>query len=114
MDTAKRKDLMNHYRNRTVIGGVYCILCNENQRRWIRSTTYLKGAQNRFEFAVSIKSVPEPAMRKEFDDYGITSFSFVVLEELKKMETQSAQEFADDIHTLYEIWVEKYENGDLD
>jgi hypothetical protein len=113
MDTAKRRELKNEYKNKTVIGGVYCILCNGNQRRWIRSTTDLKGAQNRFDFAVSTRSAPEPAMLQAVNDYGIAAFSFVVLEELQKVKTQSAQEFADDIDTLYNLWLEKYENEDL-
>lgn len=114
MDKAKRKDLLNSYKNRTIIGGVYCIKCSGNQRTWIRSTTDMEGARNRVMFSLKMKGAPEPAMLHECNEYGWESFSFIVLEELKKKEDQKEKEFADDIATLLEIWLEKYEHGDLE
>lgn len=114
MDTAKRKALLDSYKNRTVIGGVYRITCSGNQRGWLRSTTDLKGAKNRFEQSVSLKGAPEPAMLRELNDYGAASFSFTVLEELKKNETQTDPEFAEDVQTLFELWQEKSKNGNVD
>jgi hypothetical protein len=39
--------------------------------------------------------------------YGASSFSFEILEEIHKKETQSDREFADDVATLLELWTEK-------
>lgn len=114
MDKAKRKDLLNSYKNRTIIGGVYCIKCSGNQRMWIRSTTDMEGSRNRALFSLKMKGAPEPAMLRECTEYGWESFSFIMLEELKKKKTQTEKEFADDISTLLEIWLEKYEHGDLE
>ena len=114
MDKAKRKDLLNSYKNRTIIGGVYCIKCSGNQRMWIRSTTDMEGSRNRVMFSLKMKGAPEPAMLRECTEYGWESFSFIMLEELKKKKTQTEKEFADDISTLLEIWLEKYEHGDLE
>ena len=43
-------------------------------------------------------------MREDWERYGIGAFSFAVLEELEKKETQSEAEFARDIETLLELW----------
>ncbi len=112
MDASKRKELMDAYKSRVLSGGVYCIECSGNNRKWIKSTTDMEGAKNRFNFSMSIKSCPEPSMRREWNEYGIDSFSFVVLEELRQKETQTSEEFADDIKVLHEIWIDKCKQED--
>lgn len=39
--------------------------------------------------------------------YGAAAFSFVVLEEMKRIETQTEREFSDDVAALLELWTEK-------
>lgn len=114
MDKDKRKALQNAYKNRSVVGGVYCVKCSGNGRIWLRSTTDMEGAKNRVLFSLKMKGAPEPSMLRECSEYGWESFSFAVIEELKKKEDQTDKEFADDIATLLEIWTEKYERGELE
>lgn len=107
MDKEKRKELMDAYKNRTVIGGIYCIKCSGNGRKRIKATTDMQGAKNLYQSSIDVSGCPEPSMMKEWSEYGTASFSFICLEELKKGETQTAAEFAADVKALYELWLEK-------
>lgn len=113
MDKFLKKELKEQYKNRTVIGGVYCIKCNSNGRQWIKSTMDMTGQKNRFDFSVSVDSCLEPSMRLEWTQYGAESFSFQILEEIKKGETQTEKEFADDVEALLEMWIEKQQQKNL-
>lgn len=102
MDTDKKRQLKEEYREKEVIGGVYCIKCSGNQRSWIKSTRDMEGSRNRYNFSMNIDSAPEPTMRSEWDKYGKESFSFEVLEEIKKGKDRTDKEFRDDVKALYE------------
>lgn len=107
METAKRNELKKAYRGRTPVGGIYCIRCQGNQRQWIKSTKDLASQQNKFAFALSIQSCPEPCMRAEWAQYGGQTFTFTVLDPLSRKEDQTEQEFGEDIALLLALWTEK-------
>lgn len=113
MNTDRRKELKHAYKTKPVVGGVYCIRCSGNQRLYIQPTVDMEGIRNRFQFAVSTGTAPDPSLRGEWETYGIGSFTFTVLDELKKSETQTQKAFREDINALYEIWLEKAQKGEL-
>lgn len=107
MNSEEKNRLKEEYRNKEVVGGVYCIRCSGNQRTWIKSTQDLESMRNRFEFALVTKTALEPSMCNEWTKYGAALFSFEVLEEIKKGKDQSDKEFLDDVAALYELWLER-------
>lgn len=107
MNSDKRKQLKNNYKNKAAVGGVYAIECSGNHRRCIKSTVDIAGIKNRFQFALSIKGCPDPIMNNEWIQYGSDAFSLVILEELTMKDGQTPKEFANDIALLYEMWLEK-------
>ncbi len=107
MDAARKKELKDSYKNRTKIGGICCIKCSGNQRMYLQATNDTTSLRNRYDFAISTGSCPDPSLRSEWVKYGTESFSFTVLEEIKKGEDQTEKEFSDDIKVLYEIWLDK-------
>jgi hypothetical protein len=107
MDKLSRKALKEQFKNRLLIGGIYCIKCSGNNNLWIRATTDMQSAKNRFIFSMSINSCPETCMIESWNQFGASAFSFKILEEIQKKETQTEREFSDDVNTLLEIWSEK-------
>jgi hypothetical protein len=107
MNEISKKELREQYKNRVCVGGIYRVKCTGNGEQWLRSTKDMKGAKNRFDFAVSINSCLESYMKENWNCYGASSFAFEILEEITKKETQTDQEFADDVETLFEMWNER-------
>lgn len=104
MEKLSIKAMKEQYKNRVLIGGVYCVKCNVNNNFWVRATTNLQGSKNRFEFSVSTNSCPEMCMLEAWNQFGASAFSFEILEEIQKKETRTEREFSDDVNTLLEIW----------
>lgn len=113
MDSARKKELKNAYKSKPVTGGICCIRCSGNQRLLIKATEDIESLRNRFNFAMVTKTCPDPSMRDEWAKYGGKSFSFEVLEEIRKGEDQTEKEFSDDINDLYTMWLEKCQECDL-
>jgi len=107
MNAGKRKSLKEAYKDKPMVGGVYRVQCNGNQRSWIKATKNLAGRQNKFGFAIATGTAPEPGMRSEWLQYGVKSFSFTVLETLTQKKDQTEQEFGEDIDALLKMWTEK-------
>jgi len=107
MNVLSKKELRDQYKNRICIGGVYCIKCHGNSKSWLGSATDLQGFKNRFSFSVMTNSCPELYMKEDWNEFGASSFTFEVLEEISKKDTQTAGEFAEDVATLLEMWNEK-------
>ena len=111
MKEASRKEMKNQYKNSKQIGGVYRIRCDQAGESWIRASANLQRAKNRFAFQCTTNLCPEAAMSSAWKRYGAVGFTFEILEEIEKKETQTPREFSEDVSALLELWNEKQDDG---
>lgn len=105
------KELKAAYLARRQVGGVYAIRNDHSGKLLLLSTTDLQGCGNRFKFAQMTGSCTYSHLQR---DWGTgEGFSLLILEELERGETQTDQEFAQDIRALEEMWREKYRPEEL-
>ena len=109
MPGQSRKELLEAYKHRKVVGGVYAVTNQRTGRMLVMSAQDLNGIRRRYEFAVAIGSCFHPKLQADVNVYGTDAFEFAVLEELVKKETQTDRDFADDLETLRALWLEKYD-----
>ena len=112
-DNKTKKELISQYKEREIIGGVYAIKNTLNNKMLLEATADLQGGKNRFEFSQKTGSCIHPKLQNDWNKQGKQQFVFEVMEELKKGETQTAEEFKADIDVLKEIWLDKLSDMDL-
>jgi len=95
------------YKERKIIGGIYVIRNSDSDKILLDSAIDLQGRKNRFEFSQKTGSCIDLNLQKDWIAHGKEKFIFEVLEELEKGETQSMNEFKEDIEVLKLIWLEK-------
>ena len=99
----RRKEIINEYKERKSLGGVYTITNTLNGKYLIGHAVNLKSVQNHFQFAVTTGSTVHPKLRKDWEELGATAFTLEVLEELEQKPEQSQAEFMDDLKTLEQL-----------
>jgi len=102
-----RKELIQQYKERKVIGGVYIVRNTVNKKLFLASTTDLPGSKNRFEFAQNTGICVDLKLKKDWDAQNGGGFVFEALDEIEKGGTQTEAEFKADMKLLKEIWLEK-------
>lgn len=105
----RKKELIQEYKLRKLSGGVYKITNTANGRYWLKSETNIQGIKNRFEFSKKTNSCVHLKMKKDWDKYGAEAFNFEILDEIEMKDSQTIEEFIDDLKTLEEIWAEKFD-----
>lgn len=111
MDKNRRKELQEQYKNRKMTGGIYRIINRENGRFMLQSTADINAAHNVFEGFIKTDNCTHPRLIKDWNQYGKDVFFIEDLDLIEKKETQTQEEFNNDIQVLLEIWDEKLESG---
>lgn len=110
MNSERKKQLRQQYKERAVVGGIYRILNTRNGRFFMAADENMEGAENGFRFSVMTNGFSRPDLRNMTEDwqsFGSEAFVFEQLELLEKKDTQTIREFREDLQVLLELWVEK-------
>lgn len=113
MQHMDKKKIQEDYKGRAVTGGIYAIRNTLTNRIFLDASTDLQASQNRFEFAQKTGSCVHYKLQKDWAKQESGSFTYEVLEELQKGDTQTQEEFKSDIGVLMEIWQEKLSGESL-
>ena len=103
----RRKTLINDYKQRKIIGGVFKVTNTVNGRYLLDSAADIQARQNAFKFSVATNNAFDYKMRKDWQESGAGVFTFDVLDSIEKKESQSREQFMEDLKTLEQIWMEK-------
>lgn len=112
-DNKTKKEMQTQYKEREIIGGVYIIKNTLKNKLFLDAAIDLQSSKNRFEFAQKTGSGVHMKLQQDWAEQGSSQFVFQVLEELKKSENQTAEEFNADIGLLKEMWLEKLSEENL-
>ena len=108
-----KKELQAQYKEREISGGVYVIKNTLSDKILFAGTTDLQGSKNRFSFAQQTGSCVDLKLKDDWNKQGADQFTFEVLEDLRKGDTQTAKEFSADIETLKAMWLENLSGRDF-
>ncbi len=103
MDKKNRKEMLQNFKKRSVIGGVFAIVNTVTEKKLLGMTTDIQGSYNRFEFAQSVNSCIHPRLQHDWEKLGGHAFRFDELELLVKKPEQSDSDFLHDIEALFDM-----------
>jgi hypothetical protein len=106
-----RKSLINEYKQRKIIGGIYKITNTSNQRYLLDYSANIQATQNSFDFMVTAGYCSIYKLKQDFQSFGPKAFTFEVIETLEKKKEQTQQEFEDDLSVLKQIWSDKLDSA---
>ena len=113
MKPQNKKDLIAAYKQRAQIGGIYAVTNTQSGKSLVLASPDIGGIRKRYEFAEATGGCFHPKLQQDANRYGNGAFTFAVLEELEKKQTQTDREFADDLEVLLGMWLEKYDPAQL-
>jgi 2-phospho-L-lactate transferase/gluconeogenesis factor (CofD/UPF0052 family) len=107
----RRKTLINQYKQRKIIGGIFRVTNTRNGRYLLDYATNLQAKQNAFDFMVSTNSCFDYRLKDDWNTLGGKAFTFETLETLEKKKEQTQEQFIDDLKTLTNLWSEKLDSA---
>lgn len=99
--------MLQEYKERKITGGVYLFRNAVSGKALIQSTSSIEKAKSLLEFSKSTGSCVNPVLANDWAAHGAEAFSLEILETLDRKDTQTNEEFKEDIMALEKLWREK-------
>jgi hypothetical protein len=107
MDAGRKKQLVNEYKQRTIVGGIYRITNTRSGMFLLDHTPNIQAKNNSFDFMTAAGFCPDYRLKKDFDAWGGQVFKFEIIETLEKKKDQSQDAFVTDLATLAQMHRDK-------
>lgn len=103
----RKKALINEYKQRKIIGGVYKVTNMRNGMYLLDYAMNLQAKQNAFNFMASSGFCFDYRLKKDLDTFGGKVFTFEILETIEKKREQTQDGFIADLVILFQAYSEK-------
>jgi group I intron endonuclease len=104
-----KKEMREEYKRMKFPLGVFRIRNKVNNKIFIGSSTNLGAKWNSQQFQLNMGSHPNRELQKDWNEYGKENFVYEVLEELKPSEENNPILDREEVKTLEELLIEKYQ-----
>jgi hypothetical protein len=103
MTSADRKALINDYKDRETVAGVFAVICSATGRVWVGQSRHIDTQQNGLWFSLKLGSSPFRALQKEWSDHGADNFRFEQLDRLSPDLSDMARK--DELKRRAALWI---------
>ena len=103
MTPADRKALINDYKDRETVAGVFAVICSATGRVWVGQSRHIDTQQNGLWFSLKLSSSPFKSLQKEWNDHGADNFRFEQLDRLSPDLSDMARN--DELKRRAALWI---------
>ncbi|HUI09046.1 MAG TPA: GIY-YIG nuclease family protein [Bacteroidota bacterium] len=107
MEKSKR-DIKREYKEQPKTAGVFAIRNTVNGKVYLGSSLNLHGPLNSHRFMLATGSHRNPALQKDWKEFGERAFKFEILETVKVKDDPHFN-LEDELTLIEQIWIEKLE-----
>jgi frataxin-like iron-binding protein CyaY len=107
MTSADRKALINDYKDRETIAGVFAVICSATGRAWVGQSRHIDTQQNSLWFSLKMGGSPFRSLQAEWTAHGADSFRFEQLDRLSPDLSDMARK--DELKRRAALWIARLE-----
>lgn len=106
----RKKEMKEMYKHMKPNMGLFVIKCNVDNKCYIEGSQDLKSNINSAKFKLEAGLHPNRELQKYWKEYGESSFTIEILEQLKYDEEEAKDDYTEELLILKVIWEDKLTN----